>query len=66
MSKFANDRKAGRAYNVRVTDTKNGAHVDTVHVVALDVRRARSAAIAKCVNRVIDATRLHAHAPQRA
>jgi hypothetical protein len=66
MSKFAHDRRGGRAYTVRVTDGKNGQMVDTVHVVAIDVRRARQAAIEHCKDRVIDASNLHAHAPQRA
>lgn len=66
MAKFSNERKGGRNYNVRVTDTKHGDHVDTVTVTALDVRRARSAAIAACTHRVIDASRLHAHAPVKA
>lgn len=64
--KFANERKGGKNYTVRVTDTREGDAVDTVHVKAMDPRRAKAAAIAACAHRVIDATRLHAHSPQRA
>ncbi len=66
MAKFANERKGGRKYNVRVTDTKQGDLVGTFTVVATNPPTARKAACEMAANRVIDPSRLHAHGPTRA
>jgi hypothetical protein len=66
MAKFANQRKGGKTYNVLVTDTKHGESVGTFTVTATDVRKARSLAREAAAYRVLDPTRLYAHAPRRA
>jgi hypothetical protein len=66
MAKFSNQRKGGRTYNVRVSDTKHGETVGMFTVTATDVRKARAAACEAAIHRVIDTTRLYAHGPVRA
>lgn len=62
--------KVGREYLVRVTDTKQGQQVGNgpILVRATGPTEAKREAILEATRRnlVIDPSRLHAHAPQRA